>query len=88
MKKQRLSAELEKLLKSISTQETVSSDTEIKTWLMAATLQIWAGNKALSQDYIDALPAFLGESYTAAQVITALDCAGEPGRTLQIPTFF
>jgi len=61
---------------------------ELSRWLMSAALRIWSGNKLCAEDYIQVLPVFTGQNYTAAQVITALDCAGEESRRLQIPAFF
>lgn len=61
---------------------------EIREWLMAATLRIWAGNRLFSEDYAKLLPVFKEQNHTAAQVITALDCAGDEEREMNIPTFF
>lgn len=63
-------------------------DTDIKNWLMAATLHIWAGNKLCAEDYTRALPVFHGQQYTIAQVVTALSCVGEDARELKVPAFF
>lgn len=63
-------------------------DDEIRSWLMAATLRIWAGNKLCAEEYVRVLPVFTGQEYTTAQVVTALDCAGEESRTLAVPAFF
>lgn len=60
----------------------------IKDWLMAATLRVWAGNKRCADAYVTVLPVFYGEHYTTAQVLTALDCAGEEARNLKVPAFF
>ncbi len=61
---------------------------EIKDWLMAAALRIWAGNKLCAEEYVAVLPVFYGQQYTTAQVLTALDCAGEESRQLKLPGFF
>ncbi len=63
-------------------------DDEIRSWLMAATFRIWSANKLFSQDYIPVLSVLREQEYTVAQVITALDCAGEDGRELDVPAFF
>lgn len=60
----------------------------IQDWLMAATLRIWAGNKLCAEEYVKILPVFYDQEYTTAQVLTALDCAGEESRNLKIPGFF
>lgn len=64
------------------------ADGELAQWLMSATLRIWSGNELCAEDYIQVLPVFTGQTYTAAQVITALNCAGEQNRRLQVPGFF
>lgn len=61
---------------------------EIKTWLMAAALRIWAGNKLFAEDYIKVLSAFNEQEYSIAQVTTALDCAGDETRKMSIPEFY
>lgn len=63
-------------------------DDEIKCFLIAATLRIWASNKMYAETYVRALSAFDGTEYSAAQIMTALDCAGEQKRRLAIPAFF
>ena len=61
---------------------------EIKCFLMSAALRIWSSNKMYAEAYVQALSAFDGTKYTAAQIVTALDCAGEQKRSLAIPVFF
>lgn len=61
---------------------------EVRSWLMAAALRIWAANKLFSEDYVGALPVFKNQEYTAAQVIAALECAGDGNRQLAVPLFF
>ncbi len=61
---------------------------EIRTWLMAATLRIWAGNRLFSEVYADILSVFKEREYTLAQVSAALDCAGEESREMVVPEFF
>jgi len=56
--------------------------------LMAATLHIWAGNKLFTEEYVEILSVFNEQQFTSAQVVTALDCAGEDGREMDVPTFF
>ena len=63
-------------------------DNEIKNWLMAATLRIWAGNKLCAEEYTKVLPVFHGHQYTIAQVVTALNCVGEDAREMEVPSFF
>ncbi len=88
MKKQELRDDLNSLIQDQTNLSNNNFEQEIRTWLMAATLRIWAGNKLCAKDYVDILPVFTGREFTTAQVITALDCAGEGGRKLVVPTFF
>jgi len=61
---------------------------ELSTYLIASALRIWAANQQYAETYAEALDVLGGKKYTTAQVITALDCAGEAQRKLGIPTFF
>lgn len=61
---------------------------ELSTYLIASALRIWAANQQYAETYSEALGVLGGKTYTTAQVITALDCAGEAQRKLGIPTFF
>ena len=63
-------------------------DEEIKCFLMSAALRIWSSNKMYAEAYVQALSAFDGTKYSAAQIVTALDCTGEQKRSLAIPVFF
>ena len=63
-------------------------DEEIKCFLMSAALRIWSSNKMYAEAYVEALSVFDGTKYSAAQIVTALDCAGEQKRSLAIPVFF
>ena len=63
-------------------------DTDIKNWLMAAILRIWAGNKLCAEEYTKVLPIFHGQQYSIAQVVTALHCVGEDTREMEVPAFF
>lgn len=63
-------------------------DDEIRIWLTAASLRIWAQNKLYSENYTEILSALNGQEYTAPQIITALECAGESSRELDVPVFF
>lgn len=60
----------------------------IQKWLMAATLQIWAGNKLCSETYTRVIPLFTGKECTVNQVSTALDCISTESRPLKVPGFF
>lgn len=88
MKKQEVREALSGLLDDIAQITEECRDDEIRTWLMAATLRIWAGNRLFSEDYVAILPVFKEREYTIAQVITALDCAGDESREMEIPAFF
>ena len=88
MKKQEVIIALDGLIEEIESYINQENETEIRSWLLAATMRIWAGNKLCAEDYIKVLPAFSGQDYTIAQVVTALQCAGEDGRVLRIPVFF
>lgn len=61
---------------------------EINQYLMSSALKIWAANKHYSESYGQALSIFEGKAYSAAQIVTALDCAGDSQRSLSIPRFF
>ena len=88
MENQEIAKALDELLDEIAKDTEDRHDEEIRRWLMAGTMRIWAANHLLSEDYLRVLPVFTGQACTAAQVITALDCAGEPGRMLAVPAFF
>lgn len=62
--------------------------TELYDWLTAAAIRVWAGNKLFAQEYPVVLSEILGKDYSFAQLETALECASEPGRRLEIPQFF
>lgn len=79
---------LDGLLEDIAHSAPNCRDTDVRAWLMAATLRIWAGNRLFSEEYARVLPVFKEGSYTAAQVLTALDCAGDESRELDVPAFF
>jgi len=57
-------------------------------YLVSAMLRIWSANGQHSEMYNDALQVVGGKTYSTAQIITALDCAGENQRKLVIPAFF
>ena len=65
-----------------------TNETDINQYLLSATLRIWAANKQYSEAYKQALCAFNGAHYSAAQIVTALDCIGGESRRLVIPQFF
>ncbi len=79
---------LKSLLNDVAQYVKERHDEEVCSWLMAATFRIWSANKLFSEDYLAVLPVFKEQEYTAAQVITALDCAGDEDRELDIPAFF
>ena len=88
MKKQEVIMALNSLLDDIALITKNRCDDEICSWLMAASLRIWAGNKLFSEDYAGVLSVFRDQEFTAAQIITALDCAGDEAREINIPAFF
>lgn len=88
MKKQEIIEALNRLLEDIARITKDNCEDEVRSWLMAATLRIWAGNKLFAEDYMEILTVFKNQQYTPAQVITALDCAGEDSRELTVPVFF
>lgn len=88
MEKQEVIEALEGLLNDIALITVERHDDEIRSWLMAATLRIWAGNKLFAEDYARILPVFKNQEYTTAQIITALDCAGDEMREMDVPVFF
>lgn len=88
MEKQEVIEILEGLSEDITMCAKENYDDEVRSWLMAATLRIWAGNKLFAEDYVRILPVFKNTAYSTAQVATALDCAGDESRKLGIPSFF
>lgn len=88
VKIQEVKEALSSLLGDIAHCDAEYSEDEARSWLMAATLRIWAGNRLFSEDYVKLLPVFRKQDYTAAQVITALNCAGDESREMAIPVFF
>ena len=88
MKTETIRQTLNDILKDIESKIGHGQAELIKDWLVAATLRIWAGNKLCAEEYVKVLPAFYGQQYTTAQVLTALDCAGEEARNLKVPGFF
>lgn len=88
MEHQELRTVLDNLIKEAEQHIQWQNDDEIRSWLMAAALQIWAKNSQLAECYAGALGAISGESYTTAQVKTAMACAGEEAREMKIPEFF
>lgn len=88
MKIQEVKEALNSLLGDIAQCDDKHCDDEIRSWLMAAALRIWAGNRLFSEDYMGVLRVFKEQDYTIAQVITALDCAGDESREMVIPAFF
>lgn len=79
---------LNDLLSEIHRYLSSDQDAEIKNWLMAATLRIWAGNKLCAEEYTKVLPVFHGQQYSIAQVLTVLNCVGEDTREMNVPAFF
>ena len=65
-----------------------TNESDIDQYLLSATLRIWAANTQYSEAYKQALYVFNDIQYSAAQIVTALDCAGEERRRLAIPHFF
>ena len=88
MKIQEIKESLNGLLKDIDQITGDSYNDEIKLWLMSATLKIWASNKLFSEAYMSVLPIFREHNYTTAQVITALNCASDTSREMEVPDFF
>ena len=77
MKKQEIIDAINALLEDIALITEERCDDEIRSWLMAAMPRIWAGNKLFAEDYVEILSVFREQQYTSAQVITALECAGD-----------
>lgn len=88
MERKKVAEALEIIINDIAKLTDKRYDDEIKYWLVAATLRIWAGNELCAEEYIKAIAAFSGKEYTLAQFMTALECAGEENRKLDIPEFF
>ena len=87
MKNQEVVEAFNGLLDDIAKHTEGRNDEEIRSWLMAAALRIRAGNKLFAEDYVRVLPVFKNQEYTTAQVITALDCAGNETREMNVPKF-
>ncbi len=79
---------LSELIDDIALHTNTRYDDDIRAWLMGAALRIWAGNQMFAGAYVQALEALNGETYSTAQVITAMGCAGEKNREMDIPLFF
>lgn len=88
MGNEKIQQSLNNLLAKIHRHTDSAQDADIKVWLMAATLRVWAGNNLCADEYVKTLPVFYGKQYTVAQVMTALDCAGELAREMAVPAFF
>lgn len=88
MKQDEIREALHALLDDIAALMPERRDEEIRLWLMAAALRIWAGNRLFSEEYGKLLPVFSEREYTVAQVVTALDCVREPSRQMNLPAFF
>ena len=61
---------------------------QINQYLISAILRIWAANNRYADAYAQALRVFDEKTYTTAQIVTAMGCAGETQRKLHIPKFF
>ncbi len=81
-----LEVTLKKLTRALTQNEEEAG--ELRSWLTAAALRIWAGNGMLAEGYAKTLTLFTGEQYTIAQIRTAMDCVGDSQRNLRIPGFF
>ena len=54
-------------------------------YIMSCALKIWGSHDFFSPVYADCLKAITGKDYSVAQIVTAMHCCAEPGRTLNIP---
>ena len=63
MNTEKIRQSLNELLDGIHRYVEADQDSEIKNWLMAATLRIWAGNKLCAEEYTKVLPVFLFLTY-------------------------
>ena len=79
---------LKKLQDDISQYAETEVDNNIKTWLMAASVYVWSKNKLFAKEYAEILPIFTSQKFTVLQILTALECAGEKGRKMNVPDFF
>jgi len=80
--------ELRQQLQVLTERAESSAKDELRLFLTAAAVQIWSANKLYSESYAQALGLLGGEHFSAEQIVTAIECAGEPGRLLAIPKFF
>lgn len=60
---------------------------DIRKYLTSAALRIWSANREYAPEYALALETITGNAYTPAQVMTAMECAGDPNHVLQTPPF-
>lgn len=60
---------------------------DVQTFVLAAALMIWGANVNYAPEYIRAMDAIADAKFTTGQVITAMECASEEGRTLALPPF-
>ena len=58
MNKQEIQEGLKALINDISKYTWDANEEEVRSWLLAATMRIWAGNKLCAADYINVLPVF------------------------------
>ncbi len=79
---------INRIIETVSRHVEDECDDEVRAWLLAATLRIWSGNRFLDNEYVRVIPVFTHCQCSNAQVITALDCAGEPRRKMRVPGFF
>lgn len=83
-----LNSLIEKISKVSECDDKSAQEYEIRSWLMAATIKIWAQNKLLAAEYQQILSAFLDEEYSNAQILTALECADDEECEVDVPDFF
>ena len=62
-------------------------ETDIQSWLLAAALRVWSANVQYTPEYAKAVEAITEKSYTPAQILTAMECTSEKGRSLALPYF-
>ena len=88
MENQELTLMLNTLIEDVARITEADFDDEIRTWLMGAALRIWDGNRFYADAYAKALPLLRDGEYTIAQVLTAMECAGDQNREMVVPQFF
>lgn len=83
-----IKAEYTELAELVAKYAGEASRDELQRYVLSASLRIWGSNGLYSADYADTLEALSGNRYTVEQMLTAMSCCADTGRTLLVPAFF